>query len=56
MPIHYHGIPDTYMAHTFTTGGMVLRWFRDNFYDNEIKIAKERGIDSYDLIGEEIKQ
>jgi len=54
MPIHYHGIPDTYMAHTFTTGGMVLRWYRDQFWKEEMKIAKTRGIDAYDLIGKEV--
>jgi xylulokinase len=31
MPCHYHGIPDAYMFHTFTSGGIVLRWFRDEF-------------------------
>jgi len=56
MPIHYHGIPDTYMAHTFTTGGMVLRWFRDNFCKEEIKTAQKLGIDSYDLIGKEVEK
>jgi len=56
MPIHYHGIPDTYMAHTFTTGGMVLRWFRDNFWKEEIKTAQKLGIDAYDLIGKEVKK
>jgi sugar (pentulose or hexulose) kinase len=56
MPIHYHGIPNTYMAHTFTTGGMVLRWFRDNFYKEEIKTAKTKGIDAYDLIGKEVEK
>ena len=35
MPIHYFGIPDMYMMHSFTTGGMVLRWFRDAFCDME---------------------
>jgi len=54
MPIHYHGIPNTYMAHTFTTGGMVLRWFRDNFYKEEIQTAQKKGIDAYDLIGKEV--
>jgi len=56
MPIHYHGIPNTYMAHTFTTGGMVLRWFRDNFCNEEIKIAQKLGIDAYDLIGKEVEK
>jgi len=52
MPIHYHGIPDTYMAHTFTTGGMVMRWFRDNFCKEEMEEAKKSGKDPYDLISE----
>jgi sugar (pentulose or hexulose) kinase len=54
MPIHYHGIPDTYMAHTFTTGGMVLRWYRDQFWKEEMRVAKKRGIDPYDIIGKEV--
>jgi xylulokinase len=54
MPIHYHGIPDTYMAHTFTTGGMVLRWYRDQFWKDEMRMAKTKGIDTYDLIGKEV--
>ncbi|HXE46289.1 MAG TPA: FGGY family carbohydrate kinase [Conexibacter sp.] len=32
MPCHYHALPDTYMLHTFTSGGIVLKWFRDQFY------------------------
>ncbi|VVB60619.1 Glycerol kinase [uncultured archaeon] len=54
MPIHYHGIPDTYMAHTFTTGGMVLRWYRDQFWADEMRIGKTKGIDAYDLIDKEV--
>jgi len=56
MPIHYHGIPDTYMAHTFTTGGMVLRWFRDNFCQQEMQIASVTGFDPYDFLGREASQ
>lgn len=37
MPCHYHGLPDTYMFHTFTSGGIVLRWFRDEFFQAELK-------------------
>lgn len=29
MPCHYHALADTYMFHTFTGGGIVLKWFRD---------------------------
>lgn len=56
MPIHYHGIPDTYMAHTFTTGGMVLRWFRDNFCQQEMQVASAIGFDSYNFLDQEARQ
>jgi xylulokinase len=52
MPVHYHGLPKRYMFHTFTTGGMVLRWYRDKFCVEEMKNAQEKGIDAYDLIAE----
>ena len=54
MPIHYHGIPDTYMAHTFTTGGMALRWYRDTFCQDEIAKAKKRGVDAYYIMDQAI--
>ena len=50
MPCHYHGIPDTYMAHTFTTGGMVLKWFRDKFCEKEMIVGERTGIDAYELM------
>ena len=53
MPMHYHAMPDTYMAHTFTTGGIVLKWFRDNFSQQEKSVAEATGMDAYDLIGSE---
>jgi len=53
MPCHYHGLPDTYMAHTFTTGGMVLRWFRDKFCQEEKSVAERIGEDSYNILGAE---
>jgi xylulokinase len=56
MPCHYHGIPDTYMAHTFTTGGMGLRWFRDKFCSLEIDISSFINIDSYNLLDQEAAQ
>jgi len=56
MPCHYHGIPDTYMAHTFTTGGMVLRWFRDKFCSMEIDISSFINVDSYNLLDQEAAQ
>lgn len=50
VPCHYHGIPDRYMLHTFTTGGMVLCWFRDEFAQMELGVAKASGQDAYDYL------
>lgn len=51
MPCHYHGIPDTWMLHTFTSGGIVLKWFRDVFATSEMQLAPRLGIDAFELIG-----
>jgi len=53
MPCHYHGVPDTYMFHTFTSGGVVLRWFRDQFAPAERSAAEAMGEDAYDLLARE---
>lgn len=53
MPCHYHGIPGLYMLHTFTSGGIVMRWFRDEFAATELQTAKSSGLDAYDLLGME---
>jgi len=53
MPVHYFIRPSSYMAHTFTTGGMVLRWFRDNFCSQEMNVGAATGMDPYDLLGKE---
>jgi xylulokinase len=53
MPCHYHGIPGLYMLHTFTSGGIVMRWFRDEFAATELHAAKSAGMDAYDLLGME---
>jgi D-xylulose kinase len=53
MPCHYHGLPGLYMLHTFTSGGIVLRWFRDEFAQMEITVGKTSGLDAYDLLGAE---
>jgi len=50
MPCHYHGVRDMYMAHTFTTGGMVMKWFRDGFCAEEISVARGTGKDPYQLM------
>ena len=51
MPCHYHGLPGLYMLHTFTSGGIVMRWFRDEFGVMEMEVGKTSGMDSYDLMG-----
>lgn len=50
VPVHYFAIPDTYMMHTFTTGGMCLRWFRDAFCQMEIDMQSATGLDAYYLM------
>lgn len=37
-------------------GGIIYRWFRDNFSELEVMKAKELGLDSYDLINEYIEK
>ena len=56
MPCHYHGLPGFYMLHTFTSGGIVLRWFRDEFAKLELAVGASAGIDAYDLLGQEAAQ
>jgi xylulokinase len=53
MPCHYHGVPGLYMLHTFTSGGIVLRWFRDTFGELERAVGQATGRDAYDYLGEE---
>ena len=52
MPCHYHGMPNTYMAHTFTTGGMVMKWYKDNFCKCEKAIAEDIAKDPYSIMTE----
>ncbi len=56
MPCHYHGLPGMYMLHTFTGGGIVMRWFRDEFAQMEMAVGKASGIDAYDLMGIEAEK
>ena len=56
MPVHYFALPDTYMMHTFTTGGMCLRWFRDAFCQSEIGLQDATGLDSYYLMDREAER
>lgn len=51
VPVHYHGIADTYMFHTFSGGGIVLKWLRDKFCEPQTHAAARAGQDSYDVLG-----
>ncbi len=53
MPCHYHGLPGLYMLHTFTGGGIAMRWFRDEFAQMERLVGQASGQDAYDLLGME---
>lgn len=56
MPLHYFADKDTYMIHTFTNGGMTLRWFRDRFCPVEMQ-AQELGLDdAYNMISKEVEK
>ncbi|RFU39814.1 hypothetical protein DZF91_20440 [Actinomadura logoneensis] len=52
VPVHYHGIPDTYMFHTFSGGGIVLKWLRDEFCEPQVQAAVREGRDPYDVLGD----
>jgi D-xylulose kinase len=56
MPCHYHGVPGLYMLHTFTSGGIVLKWFRDSFAEMERCVGKATGMDAYSLMSAEARQ
>ncbi|HEX7556151.1 MAG TPA: FGGY family carbohydrate kinase, partial [Leptolinea sp.] len=53
MPLHYFGIPNMYMLHTFTTGGMAIKWFRDSFCEMEKSVAELAGKSAYMLMDDE---
>lgn len=49
--VYAHVIPGMYLAMTLNhSGGMSLRWFRDQFCQQEIAEAQRSGMDPYDLI------
>ncbi|MGX8702578.1 xylulokinase [Caproiciproducens sp.] len=56
MPLHYFAIPDMYMMHTFTTGGMTLRWFRDKFCQDEMTVASLMEGSDYYLMDREAEK
>lgn len=56
MPLFCFPIDGMYMIHTFTNGGMTLRWFRDKFCDLEMLMDQKGCGDAYDMIGKQVEQ
>ncbi|GKH30807.1 hypothetical protein MCI89_06575 [Muricomes sp. OA1] len=50
MPLFCFPLKNMYMIHTFTNGGMTLRWFRDKFCELEMLAEKKGCGDAYDMI------
>ena len=56
MPLFCFPVRGMYMIHTFTNGGMTLRWFRDKFCETEM-LAEQKGWgDAYDLISRQAEK
>lgn len=56
VPCFPAAIPGQYMLHNFSTGGMVMRWYRDEFCATETQIEELCGINAYYLIDQEVEQ
>lgn len=54
MPCFASAIPGKYMLHAFSSGGMVLKWFRDTFCEKEKEIEADGGAAAFDQIGAEV--
>jgi len=55
LAVYPHVVEGLYTTIAFNlTGGNLLRWFRDQFGQQEIAMAKEKNLDVYDLILKEI--
>ena len=51
LPCQCHAINGLYFLHAYgPTAGMVLRWFKDEFGQQEIMEAEENNVDVYDLL------
>ncbi|TQC44686.1 hypothetical protein EEB14_35940 [Rhodococcus sp. WS4] len=56
VPCFPAAIPGQYMLHNFSTGGMVMRWYRDEFCASETQIEELCGINAYYLIDKQVEQ
>jgi xylulokinase len=56
VPCFPAAVPGQYMLHMFSTGGMVMRWYRDEFCASEVEVAQLCGMSAYTLIDHEVNQ
>lgn len=56
VPCFPAAVPGQYMLHNFSTGGMVMRWYRDEFCASEVHIEELCGVNAYQLIDQEVEQ
>lgn len=56
MPCFASAIPGKYMIHSFSTGGMAVRWFRDAFCKEELERQRAGGPNVYSLIDDMVRQ
>ncbi|MCI0476935.1 MAG: hypothetical protein L0Y55_11850 [Anaerolineales bacterium] len=53
LPVYVHDVRDVFLfVPVCNTGGMALRWFRDQFGQEEMRVAREQNRDAYDLLAE----
>jgi xylulokinase len=53
VPCHIHAVPGTYCLLAWSpTGGLVLKWFKDRFGEEEKQRAARTGADVYDVLCE----
>jgi len=51
VPVYYHSAPGHYLfVPVGPTAGMAFKWFRDAFFQDEIKKAEEDQVDAYDRL------
>lgn len=55
MPCFASGIPGMYMLHSFSTGGMAIRWFRDAFCAQEVDAERAGGVNAYSMIDQAVE-
>jgi len=51
VPVYYHSVPGRYLfVPVGPTAGMAFKWFRDSFFQDEIRQAEKDGVDAYDRL------